>query len=178
MVGSDLLNKLPKLEQLSELAKETHEVSKSRGWWDKPRTVKTLFALMNSEIGEATNGYRESLMDDKLLHRLMEEVELADVLLRVMDYGENARLELIPDLCHYPDYYIEKKDNLDRTWDLTCKLVDFYVIRTNTHYTMLVMQILLTGLARGYDVYGAALEKMEFNKSRKDHDPKTRTKKL
>lgn len=49
------------------------------------------FMLMVSEIAEAMEGHRKGLMDDKLPHRRMVEVELADLLIRVFDYcGENA----------------------------------------------------------------------------------------
>jgi NTP pyrophosphatase (non-canonical NTP hydrolase) len=42
---------------------------------------------MVSEISEAMEGARKDLMDDKLPHRKMEEVELADLLIRLLDYS-------------------------------------------------------------------------------------------
>lgn len=41
--------------------------------------------LVVTEIAEATEGYRKNLMDDKLPHRTMVEVELADALIRILD---------------------------------------------------------------------------------------------
>lgn len=43
--------------------------------------------LMVSEIAEAMEGERKDLMDDKLPHRKMAEVELVDVLIRLFDYA-------------------------------------------------------------------------------------------
>ena len=44
-----------------------------------------------SEIAEAMEGERKNLLDDKLPHRRMAEVELADTLIRIFDYaGEHG----------------------------------------------------------------------------------------
>ena len=43
--------------------------------------------LVVSEVAEAMEGYRKNLMDDKLPHRKMAEVELADTLIRIFDYA-------------------------------------------------------------------------------------------
>lgn len=45
----------------------------------------TRIALCHSELSEALEGHRKGLMDDKLPHRDMAEVELADTVLRVFD---------------------------------------------------------------------------------------------
>lgn len=42
---------------------------------------------MHSELSEAMEGERKDLMDDKLPHRKMAEVELADCLIRIFDYA-------------------------------------------------------------------------------------------
>jgi NTP pyrophosphatase (non-canonical NTP hydrolase) len=43
--------------------------------------------LIVSEVSEAMEGERKNLMDDKLPHRKMVEVELADALIRIFDYA-------------------------------------------------------------------------------------------
>lgn len=43
--------------------------------------------LMVSELSECMEGERKSLPDDKLPHRSMAEVELADCLIRIFDYA-------------------------------------------------------------------------------------------
>lgn len=58
------------------------------------RNKGELIALMHSELSECLEGVRKKLMDDKLPHRTMEEVELADLLIRVFDYAGNWGLDL------------------------------------------------------------------------------------
>ena len=51
------------------------------------RNKGELLMLIVSEISEAMEGERKNLMDDKLPHRRMAEVELADALIRIFDYA-------------------------------------------------------------------------------------------
>lgn len=63
-------------------------------WWEDPvtgqpitRNKGELLMLMVSELSECMEGERKSLSDDKLPHRSMAEVELADCLIRLLDYA-------------------------------------------------------------------------------------------
>lgn len=63
-------------------------------WWRSPLTGERiernkgeLLCLIHSEISEAMEGERKNLMDDKLPHRRMAEVELVDALIRIFDYA-------------------------------------------------------------------------------------------
>jgi NTP pyrophosphatase (non-canonical NTP hydrolase) len=51
------------------------------------RNKGEMLMLIVSEIAEAMEGERKDLMDDKLPHRKMVEVELADALIRIFDYA-------------------------------------------------------------------------------------------
>jgi len=52
----------------------------------KERNKGEMIALIHSEVSEMLEGERKDLMDDKLVHRKMAEVEAADIVIRVMDY--------------------------------------------------------------------------------------------
>jgi NTP pyrophosphatase (non-canonical NTP hydrolase) len=77
---------------LNEMAADQHKANAT--WWHDPvtgerldRNKGELLMLIVSEISEAMEGERKSLMDDKLPHRKMAEVELADALIRIFDYA-------------------------------------------------------------------------------------------
>lgn len=75
------------------------------------RNPGEMIALIHSEASEMLEGVRKGLNDDHLPHRSMEEVEAADIVIRLLDYA-----------CY-----------------------------------------------RGLDLGGAVAEKLEYNRSRKDH---------
>ncbi len=77
---------------LGVLQRHIHECN-HRWWHDKDgkrleRNKAELICLMHSELSEAMEGERKDLMDDKLPHRKMAEVELADAIIRILDYAE------------------------------------------------------------------------------------------
>ena len=78
---------------LNDYAAQSH--ADNIKWWvdvvtGEPiqRNRGELLMLIVSEIAEAMEGERKGLMDDKLPHRLMAEVELADALIRIFDYAD------------------------------------------------------------------------------------------
>lgn len=84
---------------LNEYAAHSHKANIQ--WWVSMITGEVinrnkgeLMMLMVSEIAEAMEGARKGLMDDKLPHRKMEEVELADCLIRTFDYAGAFGLDL------------------------------------------------------------------------------------
>jgi NTP pyrophosphatase (non-canonical NTP hydrolase) len=79
-------------QMLNEFAKLCRH--KNDEWWKDPvtgerlqRNRAELLMLIVSELAEAMEGERKNLMDDKLPHRRMAEVELADALIRIFDYA-------------------------------------------------------------------------------------------
>lgn len=104
------------VESLRPLAEIIHAGNVK--WWfaadgvtPLKRNKGELLALIHSEISECLEGERKDLMDDKLPHRKMAEVELADTIIRILDYAEGF----------------------------------------------------------GYDIAGALIEKLAFNRTREDH---------
>lgn len=78
----------------SALSREIYANNVKAGWFTNPVTRRRVdpdplqkLMLMVTEISEAAEGVRKDLMDDKLPHRKMEEVELADVLVRLFEYA-------------------------------------------------------------------------------------------
>lgn len=78
---------------INELRNICYKASFDSGWHTNLETGELLernkgemIALIHSEISEAMEGERKGLMDDHLPHRSMAEVEMADALIRIMDY--------------------------------------------------------------------------------------------
>ncbi len=94
-----------------------HGAAHAAGWWVHKKTglnlkrvirnpegpleemmkgllVSNKLCLIHSEVSEAMEGDRKGLMDDKLPHRLMVEVELADVIIRAFDLAGAMNLDL------------------------------------------------------------------------------------
>lgn len=79
-------------------------LSAKSGWWTDKATglnqrhdqinVAEKLCLIHSEVSEAMEGHRKNLMDDKLPHRKMLEVELADALIRIHDLAGFLGLDL------------------------------------------------------------------------------------
>lgn len=110
---------------ISELQNICYRNAVDAGWYTDLKTglPKQLnkgerLMLIVSEVAEAMEGIRKNLPDDKLPHRPMVEVELADAVIRILDF---------------------------------CG-------------------------AEGYDLQGAIMEKIEYNKNREDHKLENRIK--
>lgn len=83
------------------LDQQCHGAAVYSGWWHDPATGRRIernagemLMLIVSEIAEGMEGERKDLMDDKLPHRKMLEVELADAVIRIFDLAGSRGFEL------------------------------------------------------------------------------------
>lgn len=112
-------------EEAKSLARAVNKVSEicfnaslKGGWWTnletgerKERNKAEMICLMHSELSEAMEGVRKNLMDDKLPHRTMEEVELADTIIRICDYAGGFGLDLGGAIIEKLKYNSERADH-------------------------------------------------------------------
>ena len=86
-------------QYLNQMALRVHKANEK--WWQDPYTGERLernkgemLALIHSEVSEMLEGIRKNLMDEKLPHRSAEEVEAADILIRLLDYCGGFGLDI------------------------------------------------------------------------------------
>lgn len=100
------------------LTSACHNRSHNAGWWHDlntgeklRRNVPELLCLIHSEISEALEGFRKNLMDDKLKHRPMLEVELADAVIRIFDAAGGLGLDVAGAIADKMNYNATREDH-------------------------------------------------------------------
>ena len=180
--------KIPSPEEFAELAAENYKQNCEMGWWDRPRTALETLQLANTELCEATEGARKDLYDDHLTDHKMEDVELADFLLRLLDHGEHHGLSLIDETsCHTikqaeSDFIeltpVERHGSLAyvlfhalmpcfvNDWDRDNQQTREGISKIYSHLCMLTI---IAGKVSGYNTLETVKKKMAYNKTRADH---------
>lgn len=107
----------PKATPFNDMAREIR--ADNEHFWTDLKTGEKLtnrnkgemFALMHSELSEAFEAERKNLNDDHLPHRKGVEVELADLLIRAMDYAGEYGLDLDGAIAEKRAYNKTRKDH-------------------------------------------------------------------
>jgi hypothetical protein len=161
--------------KLNEFAKVCHEANKK--WWQDIETGNPinrnqfeLLALAISEVSECLEGERKNLMDDKLPHRKMAEVEMADTKIRLCDFSAGFGIPISEQQLQdpIPD---NKGEALFRLMEYIVKIGYW---KTPTWINLSLAYIEAYCVKFGYDLEGAVQEKMAYNATRQDHTHEAR----
>ena len=103
---------------LNVLANDIHDDSVSAGWWDDgddKYVLGTKLMLVVSEVAEAMEGLRKDLWDDHLPHRKMVEVEVADALIRLLDFAAALNMDIGGAVMEKLEYNRDRLDHKQET---------------------------------------------------------------
>jgi NTP pyrophosphatase (non-canonical NTP hydrolase) len=118
--------RLDVVKRLLVLQDTCYGLANNAGWWTDLETgedvrswpkkhldnwVSAKLMLIVTEVAEAMEGHRKGLKDDKLPHRGMLEVELADAVIRIMDLAGGLNMDVAGAIVEKLAYNMSREDH-------------------------------------------------------------------
>ena len=90
------LGSIAQSRTLFDFIRNCTDTARRSGWHQPPeQSFGEFIALCHSELSEALEGYRENAQDKHLPHLRSQDVELADVLIRIFDYCGYHQIDIV-----------------------------------------------------------------------------------
>lgn len=158
---------------LIKLQNDIHAQNVELGWWDEERPYEVFACLFHSELSEAMEGDRKGLMDDHLPQYEMFWVEIADFVIRVLDYLGSINNKF---LSRNIDKFKSKHEFLLKMHSLTSESFPYGISVDETYLRHSVADSVAFASQHHVNLHKIILEKVAYNKTRADHKRENRAK--
>ena len=96
---------------LNIMRDQCHQLAVDCGWWVEERNDGELICLMHSELSEAMEGLRKDLQDPHVPERKNIDVELADCIIRILDFCGARGIDIAGAVSDKLDYNKTRADH-------------------------------------------------------------------
>lgn len=172
------------IEFFKNMQSTIYQQNVEMGWHDKPRSLAQFICLFHSEVSEGTEGLRKNLLDSHLPKWPMVAVELADTIIRILDY-----LGYLDNICHDDVSWDYKIVGIEPKEEMVYNLANIHMLISeawlqrgslnNSEHQLKRAALTCYNVAEfnGWDIENIIKIKLNYNKTRVDHQPSNRKKK-